>query len=151
MKYKIVNLLRDIFPFFITLFLWRLSTPYLNPSGILAIIPIFYYSFIRPTPYFTGYALLFCFLLDYKFNTVLTWTIFYSIYYVVMNIQTMLDLTHTNKNGLYAFLLFAGSVIFFIMLTHVGWTSIFMSFLMFITLSVCYIPITHIAKAVNHD
>jgi len=151
MKQQIVKFLHIVFPFFITLFLWRLSTPYINPAGVLAIIPIFYYSFIRPTPYFTAYALLFCFLIDYKFNTILVWTIFYSIYYVIMNIQTVIDLTHTNKNGLYAFLLFIGPVLLFIMLTHLGWTSILLSLMMFFILGIFYIPITHIAKAVNHD
>ena len=102
MKQKVITFLTISFPFLITLVLWRLSCPFINPAGILAIIPIFYCSFIRPVPYFTVYALLFCFLLDYKFGTVLIWTIFYCIYYVVVNIQTFIDLSHTNKNGLFA-------------------------------------------------
>lgn len=151
MKRQIINFSRDAFPFLITLVLWRLSVPYLNPAGVLAIIPIFYYSFIKPTPYFLGFALLFCFLIDYKFDTVFIWTIFYGIYYTVANIQTFIDLTHANKNGLYAFLIFIAPVILFIMLSHIGWTSIFLSLLMFITLALMYIPVTLFIKAVNHD
>ena len=33
---------------------------------ILAIIPIFYYSFIKPVNWFVPFAVVFCFLIDYK-------------------------------------------------------------------------------------
>lgn len=151
MKQKVITFLTISFPFLITLVLWRLSCPFINPAGILAIIPIFYCSFIRPVPYFTVYALLFCFLLDYKFGTVLIWTIFYCIYYVVINIQTFIDLSHTNKNGLFAFMTFLAPVILFIMLHHIGWTSIITSILTFSVLCAMYIPTTFLIKAVKND
>lgn len=151
MKQNIINFLQKSFPFVITLVLWRLSCSFINPAGVLAIIPIFYCSFIRPVPYFTVYALLFCFLLDYKFGTVLIWTIFYCIYYVIINVQTFIDLGHTNRNGLFAFMGFIGPIIFFIMLHHVGMSSIFTSLLMFFILCAIYIPVTFLIKAVKND
>ena len=151
MKRNITEFLIKSFPFLITLVLWRLSCPIINPAGILAIIPIFYCSFIRPVPYFTVYALLFCFLLDYKFGTTLTWMIFYCIFYVIMNIQTFIDLGHTNRNGLFAFMGFIGPVIFFLMLHHIGITSILLSILTFVILCIMYIPTTYLIKVVKND
>ena len=46
-KYKIIKFLRDAFPFIAVIVLWRLSVAFWNPAGILAIIPIFYCSFVR--------------------------------------------------------------------------------------------------------
>ncbi|MCR4917359.1 MAG: hypothetical protein K5912_00245, partial [Alphaproteobacteria bacterium] len=82
MKRNIIKIFKVIFPFLITIFLWRLSCQWINPAGILAIVPIFFYSFIRPIPYFSFFAIILCFLLDYSFGTVLVWTIFYCTYYV---------------------------------------------------------------------
>ncbi|MBQ7185813.1 MAG: hypothetical protein IJR92_03340, partial [Alphaproteobacteria bacterium] len=80
MKRKFIKIFTILFPFLITVILWRLSTPWVNPAGVLAIIPIFYCSFIRPVSYFTFFSILFCFLIDYKFGTLFMWTIFYCMY-----------------------------------------------------------------------
>lgn len=151
MRKTIVDVLRKIFPFLFTVALWRLSVPWLNPAGVLAIIPIFYCSFIKPVPYFTPFAILFCFLLDYKFNTVLMWTVYYCIYYAVMNIQSFIDLTHTNKNGVYAFMLFFGSIVFFITIGHIGLANLLSGVIMFVITSLMYIPITILLKAAQDD
>lgn len=151
MRKTIVDILRKIFPFLFTVALWRLSVPWLNPAGVLAIIPIFYCSFIKPVPYFTPFAILFCFLLDYKFNTVLMWTVCYCIYYAVMNIQSFIDLTHTNKNGVYAFMLFFGSIVFFITIGHIGLANLLSGVIMFVITSLMYIPITILLKAAQDD
>ena len=108
MKQNIIKYLQIAFPFLITIALWRLSNPWINPAGVLAMIPIFYCSFIRPVPYFTAFAILFCFLIDYNFDTVIFWTTLYCTYYAVMNIQTIIDLTHTKRYGLCAFMIFFG-------------------------------------------
>ncbi len=143
--------LRIGLPFLMTLALWRLSTPWINPAGILAIIPIFYCSFIHPTPYFVPYALFFCFLIDYKFNTVLTWTIFYCIYYVTINLQTIIDITHTNMRGIFAFMLFFGIVLFAITLFNLTWLGFGWFILTFLITCIMYIPITKILAVVHDD
>ena len=44
MKQNIIKYLQIAFPFLITIALWRLSNPWINPAGVLAMIPIFYCS-----------------------------------------------------------------------------------------------------------
>ena len=151
MRKTVVDILRKIFPVLFTVALWRLSVPWLNPAGILAIIPIYYCSFIKPVPYFVPFAILFCFLIDYKFNTLLTWTVCYCFYYAVINIQAFIDLTHTNKNGVYAFMLFFGSIIFFITLGNFMLSNILLGFAMFLITSIMYIPITILIRAAQDD
>ena len=151
MKGQIIKSLQDLFPFFITVALWRLSVPWINPGGILAIIPIFYCSFIRPVPYFTPFAILICFLLDYKFNTVLMWTIFYCIFYVVMNLQTFIDLTHTNRDGVYPFMGFVGMLILSQVVSHLSIANMLYGAVMFLILVIMYIPITTTIQAVQND
>ena len=124
MKHQIIKSLQTLFPFIITVALWRLSVPWINPGGILAIIPLFYCSFIRPVPYFTPFAILLCFLIDYKFDTLLMWTIFYCMFYVVMNLQTFIDLTHTNMDGIYAFMGFVGTVTLLLVVSHLSFTNL---------------------------
>jgi len=151
MRKNIVDILRKIFPFLFTVALWRLSVPWLNPAGILAIIPIYYCSFIRPVPYFTPFAILFCFLLDYKFDSLLTLTVWYCFYYAIMNIQSFIDLTHTNKNGVYGFMVFFGLLVFFMTVVHFGWLNLLSGAAMFLITSIMYIPTTILIKATQDD
>lgn len=151
MKTQIIKYLRLLSPFLITIALWRLSVPWINPAGVLAIIPIFYCSFIRPVPYFVPFAILICFLIDYKFNTVLMWTVFYCAFYAVMNIQTFLDLTHTKKNGVYAFMWFVGAIISFMIVTHLSFMNLLSGILIFAILTLMYIPIITTIQVVQND
>ncbi len=151
MKQTIIKYLQILFPFLITIMLWRLSMPWLNPAGILAIIPIFYCSFIKPVPYFTAFAILFCFLIDYKFDTVIFWTALYCTYYAIMNIQTIIDLTHTRKFGLYAFMVFFGIASLCMMMWYLNWFGFFGGILMFVVTTLLYIPITMLTKAASND
>lgn len=151
MKQKIIKYLQILFPFLLTIALWRLSNPWINPAGVLAIIPIFYCSFIKPVPYFTAFAILFCFLIDYNFDTVAFWTLLYCAYYAVMNIQTVIDLTHTKIYGLYAFMVFFGFASISMIIWNLGWIGLLFGTLMFVITCVLYIPIAFLTKAVCDD
>lgn len=151
MKQKIIKFLQTSFPFLITIALWRLSNPWLNPAGVLAIIPIFYCSFIRPVPYFTGFAILICMLIDYNFNTLIFWTLLYCAYYAIMNIQTVLDLTHTKLYGLYAFMIFFGIASVSMMVWYLNWMAILYGILMFVVTCAVYIPTAMLTKVVCDD
>ena len=70
MTTKLINFLRISFPFLLTVALWRLSGNFWNPAGILAIIPIFFCSFVRPVNWFGLFSVFMCFVIDYKFETV---------------------------------------------------------------------------------
>ncbi|MBO4480446.1 MAG: hypothetical protein J5742_02355 [Alphaproteobacteria bacterium] len=151
MKQTIVKYLQIIFPFLITIALWRLSSPWINPAGILAIIPIFYCSFIRPVPYFTVFAILLCFLIDYKFDTVMFWTSLYCAYYAIMNIQTIIDLTHTKKYGIYAFMIFFGIASISMIIWNFNLIGILGGIFMFIITCAAYIPVAFLTKVVCDD
>lgn len=71
------NILKAIFPHLITLLLWSLPNPAVNPFGALALIPIFYYGFADPRKYWTMFGLLFSFLLDFSADSLF---LFSSIY-----------------------------------------------------------------------
>lgn len=151
MKQKIIKYLQIAFPFLVTIALWRLSCPWLNPAGILCIIPIFYYSFIRHTPYFTPFALVMCFLLDYKFGTVFVWTIYYCLFYAIVKLQTVVDLTHTKKYGVYAFMTFVGPIILFMIGQHINWINLLYGLIVFAITCVIYIPMIITIQAVQND
>ena len=151
MKQNIIKYLQIAFPFLITIALWRLSNPWINPAGVLAIIPIFYCSFIRSVPYFTAFAILFCFLIDYNFDTIIFWTTLYCAYYAIMNIQTIIDLTHTKRYGLCAFMIFFGIASLSMIFWYLSWTSLGLGILMFIVTCAAYIPVAFLTKAVCDD
>ena len=54
--YNVVPILKKFLPFLMTIFLWRLSVYFWNPAGILALIPIFYYTFVRHIHGFTFFV-----------------------------------------------------------------------------------------------
>ena len=149
MKQIVIKFLRDSFPFLITLVLWRLSVSWINPAGLLAIIPIFYCSFIDVRPFFIPFAILFCFLLDYSFGTVFIWTLCYCLYYAIMNIQTVIDLTHTKENGLFAFMVFLGIILFLISIQSISLLNFALGILTFIITCAFYITITKLIQVVK--
>jgi hypothetical protein len=97
-----------IFPFAVTLLLWRLSTPIWNPCGILAIVPIFYYSFISEKPGFLPMAILGCLLLDYNFDLMLFWTSMFCIAFAANYIQTLMRAAVLRASGFWSFSAFIG-------------------------------------------
>lgn len=112
MMKKIGHYFNSLFPFVAVLFLWRLSSPLWNPGGILVLIPVFYYSLVRPRDFFVPMAVLGTILLDYNFDTVLYWTILYCLFYVINGFQSYIDMTRQKYGGLYVFMIFYGLGLF---------------------------------------
>lgn len=148
---RIIKFLKAAFPYIAVLLLWRLSTPFWNPGGILAIIPIFYYSFIRPTPWFVPFAALFCFLIDYRFDTLLFWTALYCLFYAINGFQNFVDLTRQKSDGILVFMGFFGAGIVILCLT--GWTfsNIPRAVWLFLWATVLYIPFAALGKRISDD
>ena len=140
--YKVIPFLKQIMPFLMTLFLWRLSVYFWNPAGILCLIPIFYYTFVRPIDWFAIFGLIFCFLIDYRCNLPLFWTSIFCLFYVINGFQNYLDMQHTDNNALYMFMLFIGIGIFLLIFYGFSWTNLINNLWLFIWLSILYIPIT---------
>jgi len=148
---KVISFLCDISPFLAVIILWRLQLHFWNPGGILAIIPIFFYSFVRPVPWFTPFAILFCFLIDYNFDTKLFWTTMYFIAYAINGFQYFIDLQRADKNAIVPFMIFLGFSLFILMIFNLSWTVLFRCIWMFVWVSGLYIPITIFMKKVHAD
>lgn len=151
MKKNIVNFLRAAFPFITVIILWRLAVPFWNPAGILAIIPIFYCSFVRPVPWFAPFAVLFCFLIDYRFDTLAYWTAAYCLFYAINGFQSFIDLTRTDKNALNIFMVFFGVATLILTLAGFSVSNLMRAIWLFAWVSTLYIPITALIKRVCDD
>lgn len=151
MKENALNFLRSAFPFLAVLFLWRASAPIWNPAGMLAIIPIFYCAFIRPTPWFMLFGLIFCFLLDYNLGTLCYWTALYCILYAINGFQGFIDITRAPQNGIGVFAIFFGVAIILLTIPHLNISNILRMIWMFMWTCVLYMPITVLIKRVKND
>ena len=151
MKYKIIHFLRVLTPWLAVLILWRLSNPLWNPAGILAIIPIFYCSFVKPVPWFVPYAILFCFLIDYKFETLAFWTALYCLFYAINGFQTFTDITKTDKNSIHIFAIFISIGMIVLLFMNFSFINIIRAIWIILWVCALYIPISEIIKRVQND
>jgi len=129
-----------------TIFLWRLSVHFWNPGGILALIPIFYYTFVRPTKWFTLFGLLFCFLIDYRCNLPLFWTSMFCLFYAINGFQNFVDIPHIEKNSVYIFMMFIGLGILILIFSGLTWNNFLNNLWLFVWLGCLYTPITSLDK-----
>ena len=143
---NLISWLRDISPFLAVIILWRLEFSFWNPGGILAIIPIFYYSFVRPVNWMPLISIIFCFLIDYNMDTKLFWTTVYFIAYAINGFQYFIDLQRTDKNSIVPFMIFIGAALFILMVANLSWVMIGRTLWIFIWTMVLYMPITILLK-----
>ena len=151
MKKNLIEFLRISFPFLLTVGLWRLSISFWNPAGILAIIPIFFCSFVRPVSWFPIFSVLMCLVIDYKFETVCFWIAMYCLFYAINSFQNIIDITRMDMNGMPAFMVFLGFSIFIQMVTNFTFLTFISAIWLFLWSCLLYIPITNLIQRVNHD
>ena len=151
MKSKIIHFLKLAFPYISVIILWRLSVVFWNPAGILAIIPIFYCSFVKPIPWFAPFAIIFCFLIDYKFDSRFYWTAAYCIFYAINGFQSFIDLSRLDKNALQIFMIFFGISTLILSFMNFNFSIFIKSVWLFAWVSTLYIPITALIQKVCDD
>lgn len=151
MKNNIINFLRAVFPFLLTIGLWRLTNPLLNPAGVLAIIPIFIYTFVRPTNWFVLFSMLMCVCLDYNFETVCFWLALYCFFYSINTFQNYIDIPRMDNYGMFAFLVFFAIAIFIQMIINFSPMNFLRGGWMLILGTVMYIPIAKLVQKVGYD
>ncbi|MBQ2844602.1 MAG: hypothetical protein IJE79_01130 [Alphaproteobacteria bacterium] len=151
MKAKIIDFLRQLSPFLLTIGLWRLSNTFWNPAGILAIIPLFFYSFIRPIDWFVLFSILMCIAIDYNFETVCYWLALYCLMYSVNSFQNIIDLTRMEKNGLYAFMVFFGTAVLIQVFLNITVANLLAGIWVFAWASILYVPITVLIQRIRND
>ncbi|MBR6010683.1 MAG: hypothetical protein IKP35_04710 [Alphaproteobacteria bacterium] len=142
--YNVAPILKKSLPFLMTIFLWRLSVYFWNPAGILALIPIFYYTFVRHIHGFTFFGLLFCFLIDYRCDLPLLWTILFCLFYAVNGFQNYIDMQNADNNAIKVFMIFIGIGIFLLIFSGLTWMNFINNIWLFVWLSILYTPITAI-------
>lgn len=151
MKKNIIDFLRVSFPFLLTIGLWRLSVPFWNPGGIMAIIPIFFCSFVLPMRWFGFFSILMCLCLDYNFETVCFWVAIYCLFYAINGFQSFIDLTRMDKNGLPAFMVLMGVAILFQVLSTLSFMGFLRGIWMFVWICAMYMPITLLIQRIRND
>lgn len=151
MKPNLINFLKNAFPFIAVIILWRLSVAFWNPAGILAIIPIFYSSFVKPVPWFAPFAVTFCFLIDYRFDSLVFWTVMYCLFYAINGFQNIIDLSRVDKNAINIFMIFFGISTLILSFMNFNFSNIIRAIWLFAWVSTLYIPITALIKKVCDD
>jgi hypothetical protein len=140
--------LKLFFPFLITLALWRLSVPFWNPAGILALIPIFYFTFFRTHPWFALFGAIACFLIDYKMGTTLFWTSLFLAAYALNQFQTVINLTERRLGAIFFFMIYIAIAFMIIVFDWLSFTGLFATFWLFLWLSWWYFVFTMVINKV---
>ena len=151
MKNKIINFLRVFGPFLLTIGLWRLSTPFWNPAGILAIIPIFICSFVRPVNWFPLFSIFMCICIDYKFETVCFWLAMYCLFFAINSFQNWIDITRMDKHGIVAFLVFFGTCILIQVFTNFTFINIVRALWVVLWAGTLYTPCAKLIQRMQND
>lgn len=151
MKEKIIEFLRAAFPFLLTIGLWRLSDPFWNPAGVLAIIPIFVCSFVRPVNWFPIFSILMCLVIDYKFETVCYWIAMYCLFFAINGFQSFIDLTRMDKYAILMFMIFCGAVLLIQLIVNFTFANCVRAVWIFSWCSALYLPITMLIQRVRND
>lgn len=151
MMQNIVPFLRRAFPFLVTIVLWRLSLPIWNPAGMLALIPIFFCTFVNPVRWFAPFAVFFCFLLDYKFGVPFVWTALWCVFYAANGFQTVIDLHRMAYYALYAFMVFLGAGILILLAMSLSFPALWRAVLSVLIAFALYVPICALIKRIGDD
>ncbi len=149
------DFLKKIFPCFILLFLLYFQNPVLNPGGILAIIPIYFYTLYYPSLLPLPISLIGVFLIDYYYNMDSIWLIFFLIIYLFLSFQKWIDL---KKQNFYSITFFSIIVITLFSLSAISMSLrygshffLFRTFWTVILLIVLYTPMAKIFNRLAED
>ncbi len=151
MNRDIVIFLRRAFPFLLTVGLWRLAMPIWNPGGMLAIIPIFYCSFVRPIDWFPMLSVIFCFLIDYNAGTLFFWTALYCLVYAINGFQNYVDVVRAPHRGIWLFTAYVAIGILVLFFRHMSFATLARALWLIIWLCALYTPITVLIDGARND
>ena len=151
MKRNLVNFFVATFPFLLTIALWRLSHPFWNPAGLLALIPIFFCTFVKKVNWFSIFSAFMCLIIDYKCQTVCFWLAFYCLTYALNGFQNWIDIQRIDNDAISAFGAFISISIGILVLVNFSWTAIGRSIWIILWSCTLYKPIVATIKKVRHD
>lgn len=140
-----------VFPFLLTIALWRMAVAWWNPAGILAMIPVFYCSFVRPVAWFAPMAVLTCFLVDYNFDVPFVWTSIWCLCYALRGFLPFIDIAHISQNAVTAFMIFLGAGVALLALGTFHMMPVFGAIWAYIWTTLLYVPITKLIERIGDD
>jgi hypothetical protein len=110
---------------------------------------VFYYTFVKNTDGFGIYALIFCFLIDYRCDLTLLWSFLFCLFYAINGFQKFFDLSNMDNNAVNIFMIFLGIGIFVLTLSNFTWLNLIHNIWLVFWCWVLYTPITALDKWVN--
>ena len=105
MKLYLKNILSVILPYVSVLMLWYFDL-FWNPNGFLSLIPIFYFSFVKPINLFFLFSIFFLIMIDYCSDSLLFFTFYYCMIFSINYFQTFIDLKNQKNGASLIFLVF---------------------------------------------
>ena len=150
------QLIRDLFPYYITITLWYLSAPRFNPFGVLALIPIFYYMFYLRAKYWTAFGFLVCFLLDFSAGTKFLFSALFLLANVLNTSMGIFENDNSSRIGVRKFGMFTGIMALLMLVYAIFNTNHFFGFVfgiiwLYLWLFVMYIPLVVLFRRVEGD
>jgi len=150
----VINRIKMFFPFAITIILWYLSHPLLNPFGVLSLIPIYYYMYFRYTPYWFGFGIYMSFMLDFNASTLFL----FSAAFIIMNIINETYGIIENEDGLKirGFNVFlVSAIIMFFMFSVVQFGGILDNLInaawLYLWVTISYFPVSWVLGHLSND
>lgn len=148
--------IKAVFPYIATIALWHLSGPVFNPFGVLAVIPIFYYTFCERAKRWFPFGVFMCFLIDYNAGTLFLFSAFFLFTNAINNIYGVLDNEDGSLFNIKKFNMFLFALAVFLFLYAVFGAAHFWSFLfgiiwLYALLVVLYLPLAATFKRVSND
>jgi hypothetical protein len=151
MKHNFIRFFVAAYPFLLTIALWHLSHPYWNPAGVLALIPIFFCTFVKKVNWFPIFSVIMCMIIDYKFQTVCFWVAMYCLAYALNGFQNWIDLERMDNDAVSAFSMFITLAIAILTFTNLSWTAFGRGVWIILWTCILYKPIVATIKKVRHD
>ncbi|MDR2685984.1 MAG: hypothetical protein LBB23_04400 [Rickettsiales bacterium] len=156
----LIHKCKAILPATLAIFFIFTPSSFLNPGGIIALIPIFYFLLIseKYMPPLLAFALIM--FLDYMQNSVYIWTFIFMIFVSVESIQKIFVLREQKLNAAVIFtaLIFIGCILQWIIAMNVaglGWSAsfllLFKAIFAIIWTSAIYIPASYLFRGIFHD
>jgi hypothetical protein len=98
--------MRAVVPALLAVLLLFLPHPSLNPGGILALVPIFYFFVKNPKYMNFTVSLVLLMILDYDNDTTFIWSFVFVLFYVVSNFQKVIIFKEQKFSAAFFFFLF---------------------------------------------
>ena len=149
MKIYFKNFFNILFPYIFVIILWYFDF-FWNPNGFLSLIPIFYFSFIKPVDFYFLFSIFFLLVLDYCTDSLLFFTFYYCVIFSINYFQSFIDIKNQKKASHILFLIFVSIPIIILTISNNS-SNIFNSVIFIIWIYILYIIFTKVLEYLKND